>query len=775
MSAVSPASTTPAAGDSPDEPEGNVFARTVRRLRSKVREARRTRAATKSRSSGPIVIVLIVTLLALFAAFGYALSYVKSPSASGRQVSLSQLAGLARDGRITKATFLDEDNVIAADVVPALVVPPKKTKPAKGQTPTAAKASPAPAAGATPVASAAPSASPTASPVASASPGAKAAAPATSTTSDVIPASVTRVIAHYPQQGTLTQALENRLEASGAQVTVDSQATKQRVKLILQFLLPVLILANVFALLLTAGRGSQGSIGGVVSFGSLDSSRRGDSATTFNDVGGADEAVAELAEVRDYLTNPAKYEALGAAPPKGVMLFGPPGTGKTLLAKAVAGEAGVPFFSVAGAQFVESLVGVGAARVRDLFKRVRAVAPAILFIDEIDAVGRRRGAGGGSGGSDEREQTLNQLLVEMDGFDVSTGVVVIAATNRPDILDPALMRPGRFDRHVTVERPDAEGREIILAIHARNKPLSAGVDLANLAHRTPGFTGADLASVVNEAALLTIRAGNNTITNSEFDEAIDRVLSGPRRRGRILSEEETRRAALHETGHAVVAAALGHAEDVSRVSVLPRGRSVAATTLHPDDAVLTRSQLLVKLTTLMGGAAAERLVYGETSTGVEDDLDEATDLARDIAARYGMSRDLGPVRLLARQGNAFLGDVPPIGDLSPATREALDAEIANLIESAEKRAYDLLVVHEGALHTIADNLQEHETIEGDPLQKLLLLVTESASGRRSARAVATKERPAKSAAKAAPKVSAQAPAKPAAKTPAARTTRPGAK
>ncbi|MCU1622568.1 MAG: ATP-dependent zinc metalloprotease FtsH, partial [Frankiales bacterium] len=448
--------------------------------------------------------------------------------------------------------------------------------------------------------------------------------------------------------------------------------------------------------------------------------RTGGSSITFKDVGGAEEAVIELAEIRDYLKDPTKYVALGAVPPKGVLLFGPPGTGKTLLAKAVAGEAGVPFFSVAGAEFVESLVGVGAARIRDLFRRVNAVAPAIVFIDELDAAGRKRGSGGGGGGSDEREQTLNQLLVEMDGFEVSTGVVVIAATNRPDILDPALMRPGRFDRHITVERPDLEGRVRILKIHAAKKPLAADVDLERLASRCPGFTGADLASVVNEAALLTIRRKGNQIGMKDMEEAVVRVLEGPQRRGRVLTSDERLRAAYHEIGHIVVAATLGRHEDIHRVTVLARGRTVAAATFGDTEATLqTRSSLHNQLVATLGGVAAEDLVLGEGSTGAEQDIEHATDLARDMVTRYGMSDEVGPVRFQVKAGEGFLGDDSQLVELSDDTRREVEGAIRKLIEDARDEAKAILRAHRRELDALAARLDADETLEGQILEEAL--------------------------------------------------------
>jgi cell division protease FtsH len=529
------------------------------------------------------------------------------------------------------------------------------------------------------------------------------------------------VRASIPANGSATTRLTEWLSIGGTPLAVDSQDGQARARFVAMFLLPVLMLANIFALLFVGKGAGGGAIGDVTNFGRVDdSAQTGGSHVTFADVGGADEALIELAEVRDYLKDPAKYKALGAAPPKGVLLFGPPGTGKTLLARAVAGEAGVPFFSVAGAEFVESLVGVGAARIRDLFKRVNAVAPAIVFIDELDAAGRKRGAGGGGGGTDEREQTLNQLLVEMDGFEVTSGVVVIAATNRPDILDPALMRPGRFDRHITVERPDAEGRERILAIHAGKKPLAADVDLAKLADRCPGFTGADLASVVNEAALLTIRQQGSLIHMKELEEAVVRVLEGPQRRGRVLTAEERQRAAYHEIGHVVVAATLGRHEDIHRVTVLSRGRTVAAATFGDSEAtLLTRSALHNQLVATLGGIAAEELVLGEGSTGAEQDLEHATGLARDMVTRYGMSDVVGPLRLQVKAGEGFLGDDSQLIDLSDATQREVEGAVRAMVEDALMEAKALLAAHRTELDSLATRLDAEETLEGEVLQHAL--------------------------------------------------------
>jgi cell division protease FtsH len=503
---------------------------------------------------------------------------------------------------------------------------------------------------------------------------------------------------------------------------VDPQQSKRIVSAVTTFLLPLVILANLFALFMALGKSGGSGIGEVMTFGKVGAGkdRRAKSPVSFEQVGGAGEAVVELREVVDYLTDPARYRTLGAAPPKGVLLFGPPGTGKTLLAKAVAGEAGVPFFSVAGAEFVESLVGVGAARVRDLFARVRAAAPAIVFIDELDAAGRKRGAGSAGGGTDEREQTLNQLLVEMDGFDVSEGVVVMGATNRPDILDPALMRPGRFDRHITIDRPDAGGREQILRIHAAGKPLAPDADLQVLARRTPGFTGADLANVVNESILLAIREARSQVTMDDLTEAVHRVLHGPKRRGRLLSADEKRRAAVHEAGHAVAMAAAGRLEHVERVSLLTGGAMLARTELDPEAAPSSsKSALETTLSVFMAGRAAEQLLYADPSTGAERDLQQATDLARQLVARYGLSDAIGPVRLLADSSEGFLDTNVPYAEIAEATREVVDVEIKRLLQGALDLARRTLMANRTVFDQFCDALEAQETLDGARVRELL--------------------------------------------------------
>ena len=435
--------------------------------------------------------------------------------------------------------------------------------------------------------------------------------------------------------------------------------------------------------------------------------------TTFADVAGADEAVEELQEIKDFLADPARFQAVGAKIPKGVLLYGPPGTGKTLLARAVAGEAQVPFFSISGSDFVEMFVGVGASRVRDLFEQAKANAPAIIFVDEIDAVGRHRGAGLG-GGHDEREQTLNQMLVEMDGFDVKGGVILIAATNRPDILDPALLRPGRFDRQIAVERPDLLGRGAILKVHAKGKPLADDVDLTAVARRTPGFTGADLANVLNEAALLTARSSQTVITNEALDEAIDRVIAGPQKRTRVMDDHEKAITAYHEAGHALVAAALPGNDPVHKITILPRGRALGYTMVLPDQDrySMPRSLMLNQLAYMLGGRAAEELIFHDPTTGASNDIEKATALARAMVMQYGMTERLGAIRYGQENNEVFLGrDMGHIRDYSEEVAAAIDEEVRSFIEAAHQEAYEVLVANRDVLDALVLTLIEKETLD----------------------------------------------------------------
>jgi cell division protease FtsH len=442
--------------------------------------------------------------------------------------------------------------------------------------------------------------------------------------------------------------------------------------------------------------------------------------TTFADVAGADEALEELVEIKEFLQEPAKFQAVGAKIPKGVLLYGPPGTGKTLLARAVAGEAGVPFYSISGSDFVEMFVGVGASRVRDLFEQAKANAPAIIFIDEIDAVGRHRGAGMG-GGHDEREQTLNQMLVEMDGFDVKGGVILIAATNRPDILDPALLRPGRFDRQIAVDRPDLQGRKQILEVHAKGKPVAPDLDLEVIARRTPGFTGADLANVLNEAALLTARQGGKLIDMATLEESIDRVMAGPQRRTRLMSDKEKKVTAYHEAGHALVAHALPNTDPVHKITILPRGRALGYTMVLPteDKYSQTRAELLDMLAYAMGGRAAEELVFHDPTTGASNDIEKATATARAMVTQYGMSERLGAVKFGDAGGEVFMGrDMGHGRDYSEEVAAVVDAEVRALVENAHHEAWEILVEYRDVLDDMVLKLLDKETLTKDEVMEI---------------------------------------------------------
>jgi len=477
-------------------------------------------------------------------------------------------------------------------------------------------------------------------------------------------------------------------------------------------LVPFLIIGVIFYFLLTR---MQGGGGRVMQFGKSRAKLVGKESpkVTFADVAGADEAVEELQEIKDFLKDPQKFLAVGARIPKGVLLYGPPGTGKTLLARATAGEAGVPFYTISGSDFVEMFVGVGASRVRDLFEQAKQNSPAIVFIDEIDAVGRHRGAGIG-GGNDEREQTLNQLLVEMDGFDPKTNVIIMAATNRPDVLDPALLRPGRFDRQIGVDAPDLQGRKRILEVHAKGKPMAAGVDLEVLARKTPGFTGADLANVLNEAALLTARSNAQLIDNRALDEAVDRVMAGPQRRTRVMNEKEKLITAYHEGGHALAAAAMRHTDPVTKITILPRGRALGYTMVMPleDKYSVTRNELLDQLTYAMGGRVAEEIVFHDPTTGAGNDIEKATRIARKMVTEYGMSARIGAVKLGQASSEPFLGrDLGHQQDYSDELAAAIDEEVRALIEQAHDEAWQVLNDNRDILDKLALTLLEKETLD----------------------------------------------------------------
>jgi cell division protease FtsH len=483
-------------------------------------------------------------------------------------------------------------------------------------------------------------------------------------------------------------------------------------------LLPFILIGLIFWFLLSS---MQGGGGKVMQFGKSKAKMvtKESSTVTFKDVAGIDEALEELEEIRDFLKKPERFKALGAKIPRGVLLYGPPGTGKTLVAKAVAGEAGVPFFSISGSDFVEMFVGVGASRVRDLFEQAKQASPAIIFVDEIDAVGRQRGAGIG-GGNDEREQTLNQLLVEMDGFDSDTNVILIAATNRPDVLDPALLRPGRFDRQIGVGAPDLAGREQILRVHAKNKPIAEDVDLALIARRTPGFTGADLANVLNEAALLSARENLKTVTAEIIDEAIDRVIGGPQKKSRLMKDEERLNTAYHEAGHALVAASMNNSDPVTKVTILPRGRALGYTMVLPteDRYSVTRNQLLDQIAYALGGRAAEEIVFHDPTTGASNDFEKATKIARQMVTLFGFSSSVGTVSY-GGGGEVFIGrDMAQAREYSDEVAHQIDLEIRKILDNAHDEAYKALNANRKALDVMAKELMEKETLNQDDIARI---------------------------------------------------------
>ncbi|MHC0431841.1 ATP-dependent zinc metalloprotease FtsH [Streptomyces sp. O3] len=484
-------------------------------------------------------------------------------------------------------------------------------------------------------------------------------------------------------------------------------------------LLPFILIIVVFLFLMNQ---MQGGGSRVMQFGKSKAKliTKDTPKTTFADVAGSDEAVEELHEIKEFLQEPAKFQAVGAKIPKGVLLYGPPGTGKTLLARAVAGEAGVPFYSISGSDFVEMFVGVGASRVRDLFEQAKANAPAIVFVDEIDAVGRHRGAGMG-GGHDEREQTLNQLLVEMDGFDVKGGVILIAATNRPDILDPALLRPGRFDRQIAVDRPDMQGRLEILKVHQKGKPVAPDVDLAAVARRTPGMTGADLQNVLNEAALLTARSDKKLVDNHFLDEAIDRVVAGPQKRTRVMSDKEKKITAYHEGGHALVAAASPNSDPVHKITILSRGRALGYTMVLPDEDKYstTRNEMLDQLAYMLGGRAAEELVFHDPTTGAANDIEKATATARAMVTQYGMTERLGAIKFGGDNTEPFLGrDMTHQRDYSEEVAALVDEEVKKLIETAHNEAWEILVENRDVLDNLVLELLEKETLGKEEIAEI---------------------------------------------------------
>ena len=508
-------------------------------------------------------------------------------------------------------------------------------------------------------------------------------------------------------------------ELNRANVATEVNVAKGSIWLALLFqFLPIVLMIGVLVWIVNSMQGGGSKL---LSFGKAKAKMidKDQLKVTFADVAGADEAVEELREIKDFLENPARFAAIGAKIPKGVLLYGPPGTGKTLLARAVAGEAGVPFFTISGSDFVEMFVGVGASRVRDLFDQAKANAPAIVFVDEIDAVGRQRGAGLG-GGHDEREQTLNQLLVEMDGFDPRTGVILIAATNRPDILDPALLRPGRFDRQIVVDRPDLSGRREILRVHAAGKPIAADVDLDVMARRTPGFTGADIANLLNEAALITARRGLTTIGMSEIEAATDRVIAGPERKSRVMSEEERRVIAYHEAGHALVGHVLPNSDPIHKISITSRGRALGWTLALPerDKYLVTRSALRDDMAMLLGGRSAEELIFSEPTTGAQNDIERVTQIARSMVTEFGMSDLLGPQQLGHKSGEVFLGrDFGTTANYSDEIAGTIDSEIRRLINAAHATATEICTTHRNVLDRLVALLLDKETLDSEEVQK----------------------------------------------------------
>jgi cell division protease FtsH len=631
----------------------------------------------------PLALFLLIASIVLAVAFATLLGQIK-PGSKGTQVALSAVQKAAKQKEIASATLLDHDSRVEVKTTGTrTVVKPKGSKKNGGTE---------------------------------------------AVTTPVGPPQ--QLWAAYPASGAQTEQIADELGASGAEVRIDQQAGKPTKAIVVQFLIPILLLVCLFSLFMRFG--GEGAAGGIAGFSEFTGKGRKkgkgrSEAITFDDVAGAGEALAELKEIRDYLADPSKYLAVGAAAPKGVLLVGPPGTGKTLLAKSVAGEADATFFSISGSDFVESLVGVGAARVRDLFRKARKAAPAIIFIDELDAAGRKRGAGIGQG-NDEREQTLNQILVEMDGFSGDGGLVVMGATNRPDILDPALLRPGRFDRQIVVDVPDVHGRLEILRLHGGKRPLAPGASLEEVARQTPGFSGAELANVINEAALLSVRDGNATIDQHTLEEAIDRVVAGPAKK-HILTEEERWLISIHEASHAVVTEALGHTSSTRKLSIVARGRQLG-TAAHMlsdrDQTIMSEPDLQSQLIVITAGLAGERIAFGHSSTSVNDDLHAATGVARSMVTSFGMSEALGLVTIGEKSGEVFLGaSLQDLGSVGPETLNLIDNEIERLVGDAEARAANVLDRNWNTVEETATALMEHETLSGVALDAVLSTVRET--------------------------------------------------
>ncbi len=645
----------------------------------------------------PIALFLLLASIGLAIAFASLLGSI-APSSAGQQVPLSTVHKLAGRHQIATALLLDHDNRV--ELVTTAKAPPIAADGAiLGTGGEASKEGSAATGGAA----------------------------ASTVSTDLVGAKV--LWASYPASGAQTQQLIRELETGGAIVSVDQQAGKGTKTIIVQFLIPILLLVCLFSLFMRLG--TEGAAGGIAGFSQFagKGKKKGKGTSdriTFADVAGAGEAVAELREIRDFLAEPQKYLSVGAAAPKGVLLVGPPGTGKTLLAKAVAGEADAAFFSLSGSDFVESLVGVGAARVRDLFRKARKAAPAIIFIDELDAAGRKRGAGIGQG-NDEREQTLNQILVEMDGFAGDGGLVVMGATNRPDILDPALLRPGRFDRQIVIDNPDVHGRLEILRLHGGKRPLAPDASLEEVARQTPGFSGAELANVINEAALLSVRDGRVEIDQHTLEEAIDRVVAGPAKR-HILSAEERWLISIHESAHAVVTDALGQTTSTRKLSIVARGRQLG-TAPHMltdrDQVIMSEPDLHRQLISILAGLAGERMAFGSHSTSVNDDLHAATALARSMVTSFGMSPALGLVTIGEKSGEVFLGaSLQDLGSVGPHTLDVIDDEVERLVGDAEARAAVVLDRNWSTVEETATALLEQETLSGVALEAVLSTVQE---------------------------------------------------